>query len=493
MRKSIALSFLLICFFNFIDKALGFFFKIFLSRSLGAENVGVYQLATSLFFVLLTLISSGIPLVVSKRVAAAPKASDNKKESGKIVSAALIVGLVTAALPCLLVPALKPLIENEVGVKAYNLLLLLLPALLFSAVYGALRGWLWGKEKFFFVSLVEIIEQVARIISCVIMIISGVDGLIAAASSLTIGCLVSALSTLWLFLKSGGRLSSPKGNILPFIKSEAPITLSRASRSLLSSLFSVVVPALLVIGGLSETDALSQFGSSQGMALPLLFTPLTIIGALAFVLVPRLSSSSGGSALGEKITGAISFSAFVACLFLPVFGALGRQIGLFVYDDQLSGEFMSYSAWIMIPISLEAITCSIMNSLDLEGRSLVSALLGYLCQGLFYLAMLRGFSLKVFSVGLGLSAIVTTALNLAAISKKVNLSKASFITPIKCVLLALPSSLLTRNLAQILPLSPFFVIAVSGTVGMLAFCLLSVCFNAIDVNGFFAKKSRKFS
>ena len=58
-----------VTFFTVIDRVLGFIFKIYLSRELGAVNMGVYQVALSIFFLLLTATTSGIPLIVSKLMA----------------------------------------------------------------------------------------------------------------------------------------------------------------------------------------------------------------------------------------------------------------------------------------------------------------------------------------------------------------------------------------------------------------------------------------
>ena len=81
--------------FTLIDRVMGFGFKIYLSRELGAVNLGIYQVALSMFFVLLTFTASGTPLIVSKLTAVFRKNNDQKSEYGT-VAAALVVGLVFA-------------------------------------------------------------------------------------------------------------------------------------------------------------------------------------------------------------------------------------------------------------------------------------------------------------------------------------------------------------------------------------------------------------
>lgn len=50
MRKSIMSAVFTLTLFTVLDRALGFGFKIYLSRELGAASLGLYQVALSFFF-----------------------------------------------------------------------------------------------------------------------------------------------------------------------------------------------------------------------------------------------------------------------------------------------------------------------------------------------------------------------------------------------------------------------------------------------------------
>ena len=54
--------------FSVAEKAFGFLYRIILSRTLGSEGMGIYQIALSVFAVLITAASSGIPLTVSRLI-----------------------------------------------------------------------------------------------------------------------------------------------------------------------------------------------------------------------------------------------------------------------------------------------------------------------------------------------------------------------------------------------------------------------------------------
>ena len=99
MKKGVIKAVFTLSLFTVIERAIGFGFKIYLSRELGAAQLGVYQVALSVFYVLLGLVTSGIPLVVSK-LTAKYMAENRPRSAHALASAAMITGVVTAALMC---------------------------------------------------------------------------------------------------------------------------------------------------------------------------------------------------------------------------------------------------------------------------------------------------------------------------------------------------------------------------------------------------------
>ena len=54
--------------FSLAEKFLGFLYRIYLSRTIGSEGLGLYQIALSVFALLMTLSCSGIPATVSRLI-----------------------------------------------------------------------------------------------------------------------------------------------------------------------------------------------------------------------------------------------------------------------------------------------------------------------------------------------------------------------------------------------------------------------------------------
>ena len=80
--------------FSVATRLTSFFFKMWMSRSLGAETVGLYQIALSIILLLFSL-TAGAPTVLSRKVAGA---EGDKHKQNAFVSATLIIGLVVGAV-----------------------------------------------------------------------------------------------------------------------------------------------------------------------------------------------------------------------------------------------------------------------------------------------------------------------------------------------------------------------------------------------------------
>ncbi len=492
--KTIIRSIFTLSAFTFIERLLGFVFKIYLSRELGATSLGIYQVAFSFFMVLLTLITSGIPLMVSKRTAKC-RAENDLCEEYTISTAALILGtIVSLAVIAIIVVFRKFIAEMFADPLSMKIVLFMLPALLFSAVYSAFRGNLWGRQKYTVVSILELIEQISRIVICILLFVFGFDKIFSTALSMSLACLISAAACTAVYLRSGGKLMDPKGEIRPLLRDSAPVTLSRAASSVIASLTSIAVPFILMRLGKTNGEAMYIYGYSVGMALPLLYIPLTFVGSMAFVMIPTLSRAvavKNDSSVKMQIDRAISTAIVLGGIFIPLFAALGTPIGEFLYDNNDAGKFLAFSAWLMAPIALENITSSMMNSLELELKAFVNYLIGSATLFGFIFILGDKFTIEMLAVGMGLSFTLSSVLNIIAMRKIAKFRLDFIVVTIKTVALMIPAYFAIKWLFDILPLSMFFRLAICAGAGvsfMVAGCFL---FGTLKTEYFFNKKEKR--
>ncbi len=499
MSKTLFQSVLIIAGFSVLTRFLGFLFRIYLSRELGAELLGVYQVAFSVFMVLIVIVSSGIPLAVSKSIARYKVEGDTKR-CGSMVASALIVGVTIAIILC----GLLLLFHNYVGnmfadERCIYILISLLPAVICSAVYSAFRGALWGAQDYFNVSLAELLEQVFRILVFWLMakwIFSSLDGGLVAGISMSIACVLSAIFVVIVYFCKGNRLVSPKFCYKPLIKSSTPVTGVRVASSLIQPIIAVLFPAMLVLAGYTSEQAMESYGMAMGMTFPLLFLPSTIVGALSFALIPDLSTAiaqKNDKLVSSRITTSLSFALFVSAVIIPFYIGCGEAIGVFLYDNISSGIYLSRSAWVMIPLGLSNITSSILNAFNLEVKSFVNNIVGGALLLIIVIALSGIMGVDSLIWGFGACMSVTTMLNLIMLKKYTKLNFLLLKPLFLMILFIIPASLLAKWTYEVMLFCMPNVVALilGACAGCGCFCILCWIFKLVDISGVLIKINLK--
>lgn len=499
--KSLLKNVVTITIFSVLTRILGFLFRIFLSRTIGAEALGMYQVALSVFLVLLTVVSSGFTLIIS-RMTASYRVKSDKKAVGNLVTTSLFIGLAVSICLCLIILLFKNLFSNLFSdANCMNILIILLPSLIFSSVYCVFRGAMWGNDNYFGLCVSELLEQVVKIVVCVLILASGMTALqnaISVAWSFTLSCLVSAFFVVLLYFFYGGQLGKPTKIYKKILRQSAPITGVRVVSSFTQPLVALILPARLIASGYTTNQAMSMYGVALGMTFPLLFLPSTLIGSLSTALVPDISMAmvqNDNAHIQKRVHSSMLFALFVSFLIVPVFMAIGDKIGLLLYNDALSGKLLQYSAWIMIPMGITNITSAILNSVGLEVKSFVNYLIGGVFMFLSILFLPTVIGINSLIVGMGISTIITSFLNILMLKKKLHINIEITKNLILFALFTIPTMAITAFLGSLLsyvfPL--FFVVGISSVVGVVIFSTLCFVFNVVNFSYFSIKIKEKFS
>ncbi len=492
-----------VTFFSVATRAMGFLLKIYLSRKMSTELLGSYQVAMSIFGVLMTLVSSGIPVVLSRNVSYY-HGKGNKRAIGSIVSSGLILTGIICTLVCAIVLFFPNLMSKLfTSVQSLEMLKILLPALVFSSIYEVLRGALWGQKRFFAISITEFIEQVARIIIIIFLFETTILNMSLTnktALSLSIACIISACVVTIIYIKCGGNISNPKYEFKNLIKTATPITAVRTVSSVVSSVIAVIIPIKLMDFGYSSTEALSEFGIIMGMTFPLLMVPSTLISSLAVTLVPSISEQSNNIDNGElkdttmlksKISFAIKTASVFSCILLPLFLALGVPICQFVFKNSKAGTYLCVAAILMLPLGISQITSSILNAIGLELKSLKNYSISAILLILSILFLPKYIGTYALIVGYLLMSVTSAVLNLLMLSKR-KLIKFDFL---KTILIMLLSAALCAALgiSMFKLLQKYFIISLflSAAITCFAMFTLIYTFNIADIKVIFFKRKKR--
>lgn len=498
--KSIFKNVMIITFFSVLTRLFGFLFRIFLSRTIGAEALGMYQVALSVFMVLLTIVSSGFTLIIS-RMTATYRVGADKKAIGSLVTTSLFVGLAVSTFLCVIILIFRNLFCNLfTDQNCMHILIILLPSLVFSSIYSVFRGAMWGNDNYFGLCVSELLEQVVKIAICVLILASGMTALqnaLAVAWSFTLSCFVSALFVMILYFFYGGKLNRPTRIYKKLIRQSAPITAVRVAGSFAQPLVALILPARLISAGYTSSQAMKLYGVALGMTFPLLFLPSTLIGSLSTALVPDISMAlvqNDNKHIEKRVQSSLIFAMFVSFLIVPLYMAVGDKVGEFLYNDALSGKLLQYSAWIMVPMGISNITSAILNSVGLEVKSFVNYCAGGVLMFLAIIFLPKYIGINSLIVGMGLSSVISSILNILMLKKRLGIKIKITKNLIILALISLPTMALSSFVSSLLSycLSPFFNLAISCVIGAIVYVILCMVFDVVNFSGYFVQFKEKF-
>ncbi len=485
MNKTVK-SFVTVTGFSVATRFVSFIFKMWMSRSLGAETVGLYQIALSIILLLFSL-TAGAPTVLSRKVAGAD--GDRHKQNG-YVSASLLIGL-TAGIVIMIVlyschNRLAGLFADD---RCVPLFLIMLPTLVTSTLYASLRSWFWGQKKFLAFSSTELLEELIKITLATVLAgsVVAMSGATAVAIAFTVSDLACVIVLFVMFFAKGGRLTKPQ-DTKEILRSTLPLSTMRILTSLSATATALIIPQRLVASGMTLSLATAEYGRIAGMAFPLIMAPSTVIAALAVVLIPdvaSMASKENFEGIKTKFKASILFSSLVAGLFFVIYLPFGKHLGQLFFGDKHAGEFISYCSFMIFPMALGQTTTPIMNSLGLEKRTFINYVIGavLMLPCIFLLPQVLG--VYAVAVGMGIAFTVTAVLNLVTLRKKLGkfegCNKAAFVVGFSIPLGVL--AFFTYNLVQKF-LGYWFGAVVTAFYGLFLFVICASAFEVIDVKAY---------
>lgn len=426
-----------------------------------------------------------------------------------MVFSGLIISLVIA-LVLVLVTLLCPNLFNLIFASndSYIMLISLLPYIVSTAIYTPLRGYLWGKEKYYQVSMVEFVEQVFKIVLCIILFKVMKNGYVYAPGIIiSVSCILSTILGYYYFKKEKGKIRPHPKTFSTLLRSSTPLTTIKSVGSLINPFVSIILPLMLMSAGYSNEQALTLLGISMGMVLPLISIPSTIIGSLSMALIPQLNtlkSEKNHEKLTSQIKSSFVFTLFATFLLVPIFSSISVPICNIVFNNSTAGTILNIFAWIMVPNGLMMISSSILNSFDFEKYTFFSYTVSSVILILGIIILPKFLGINALFVSLGLNGFLVFILNYHKIRKETGINNGIIAKLIILILTTIPMTLLCSFTYNILALIFPSIVAVGLVCVMstIIFSILMFAFGVINIeyfqilkNGFSNKvktfKSRK--
>ena len=415
---------------------LNFVYRVLLSRLLGAEGMGVYQLVFPFSSMVIAISMSGIGVGVtslSARFHAVGNADGNKHLMHMALFSFLAFFVALAVPTVLFVDFIAKDILGDSRTR--TAILVMLPCIFFTGFENIYKSFFHGIRKVHLTALSEQLEFYIRIAFVAMLAFSVKPADTSDAVALVVlGMLISEVFSSGFLanlykreMRCAPRHTQAADKLgMRLARIAIPATLTGVLSHLLGSANTLLLPRRLVESGLSQSAAVSTLGVYLGMATPLLMLPMAISGPLAVILLPKLSTGlelHNLSDVRRKIGKAVQAISLAAVPFILLLIPLGPAL-----CSLLFGQSVSEGSFALIATSA-ALTCyqivlsSALNGIGLPRRNVVHVVIGGCIQLAFtyYVAAMPQWGIFGYLAGSIASALCIASLSLWTIRRKVNL------------------------------------------------------------------------
>ena len=410
-----------------LSRIIGFFYRIFLSRTIGAEALGIYQLIGPVFSLCFALTASSIQTSISKFVSDAIGGCKDSLCGEKKARAFLLLGLVLSCGLSSLTGIFMYCNADWIATRFLGearcapLLVLLTYSLLPCCIHACINGYYYGKKNAFVPSLCQLIEQIARVGSVwIIFQVTTEKGIpltaFHAVCGLVIGECFGLLVSMSAFLREK-RL--PRGSYSTdsvcnrtmthaFLAMVIPLTINRLSVAFSTSLENLLIPQKLQLYGYSQADALSVYGILSGMTLSIILFPCVLTNSLSVLLLPAISEAKGRAnenQIRRTTKKAIRLGLLLGFAFTILFLFTGDMIGNKLFHNALAGRFICRLAWLCPLMYISSLLSSILHGLGRPKQVLFVNLLACLIRIGMIWFLVPGYGIGAYLWGLLLSQV----------------------------------------------------------------------------------------
>jgi stage V sporulation protein B len=427
-----------------VTRVLGFIYRIVLTRMVGAAGMGLFQMVFPLLSLVLTFVTAGLPVAISKLVAEAMVGRDRVRVK-RILRVSTVVILSMAVIFTILMWLLRGLVQTYwlTDARAYPTYLAMIPIVTIIAISSIYRGYFQGLQDMSPPAWASILETVVRIISIWILAAYFIQfSLPFAAAAAMMGMVLGELTgLLWLMVqyRRKGRLSivlsdapersleTSRQTLYAIVQIAAPVTFSRLIGSLIYAIEPVLVTRSLLAAGFSTSTATILYGQYGGMAIPLLVFPTVFTGSLAVNLVPAVSEAIAGdqrSRIHSRFAQTWTATALVGLPTSVILTLYAEPLCYTIFGEHAVGPILAVMAPAGFLLYLQGPLAGILQGLNRAGIAMRNSIIGGVLRLVFIylLASNPHFGILGVAWALTLSVSITTALHFISVYRNVGFS-----------------------------------------------------------------------
>lgn len=380
-------------------KVIGSVNRILLSRLLGGEGIGLYQMAYPVYLLLLSISSAGIPVAISIIVSGYLARGDYSSVRRVFRLSLKMMAGVGLALALALLLAAQWLVDAGVlrDGRAYYALLALTPSIFFASVLASFRGFFQGHQLMTPPAVSQILEQFVRVTTMVALAYVLLPyGLEYAAAGAAFGALPGSLTglavlgyfyrryrSMWQAGPEAGAQGSGQESAARILKRllllALPVSCANILVPVTSSIDVLLVPRYLIDSGFTVEQSTTLFGYLAGMAQPLLLMATIPTMSLATSLVPAVAEAF--TLQRRDLIEQKAATAMKLCCLLTVPAAVGMSvlaepISRLLYGTAKAASAIMHSGPAIWLLGMQQVTTGILQGMGHSSLPMLNMLLG---------------------------------------------------------------------------------------------------------------------
>ena len=490
---------------NLFIRIIGFTYEVLLSKLLGAEAMGFFQIALSTLMVFLIITSSGTPTAIIKLVAE-HNSKNNKSNIESIYKTSLLLNLcISMVLGVILLIsaefiAIRVFKNRDMLYGVY----LLFPAIIIISISIVLKSFYYGMKNIITPGIAEIIEQSIRFIVVMGILyyaypIKPIYGAMIAILGISIG---EMFNLSWSLIaknrlyKNKSHSSTKEGTGISFIIKiltiSLPLTISGFFSVLLRFSNTIIIPSKLMEAGFTSSESIATFGRIMGMTMPLVHLPFIVTSALVINLIPSLTEQiilKKYKEIRNDIVLSIKATLLISIPLTAIFIFLSNALALFLYSDPLVADFIKIMGFSTIFFALQHNFLGIFHGLDKHMPATINRLIGMIVQVLllYFLVGDPRFGISGIFISFYCSIFIIMVMDIFTLKKlvKLNLNYLDILgKPILASIFMILFIYLTNYDIENLQNANALVFASSLLVGIFSYIFILVLTKAIPKNFF---------
>lgn len=419
------------------SRLIGFFYRIFLSNTFGAEGMGIYQLIAPVLALSFALTVSGLQTAISKYVASETTTKDYLT-SFRTLLTGFVLAMFLSVVCALCIYCFSEQIAASFLLESRTAPLLRIIALSIpmATVHSCINGYFYGIRKTAIPAVSQLAEQICRVGSVFLIyrvctqrgmqptISFAVVGLVIGESASMLVSIVAILiraNHVFSNFRAGQALSlrlaasarQYRHIVRQLLALSIPLSANRVILNMLQSIEAIYIPNKLMQHGLSNADALGVYGVLTGMSLPLILFPSAITNSISVLLLPVVAEaddSGNHRTISRAILKSLKYClllGFACTLFFLLFGRLAGEL---LFHSALAGSFILTLSFICPFLYLASTLGSILNGLGKTGLTFLYSVLSLLLRLAFVFFAIPAYGIKGYLWGMLASQILQTGL-----------------------------------------------------------------------------------